>query len=225
MPAIDEPVILLPVKGLGTSKTRLSPILSVGERAKLTLLLLWDVLECFEKYRNRFVVTSDGEVAAFARDHGSGVIESYFGDLNSDLAFARSRCTKEGGASVLYLLPDLPTLTRMDVDAMVGLEGKHPSTVVAPSKDGGTNALLLKPCDLIEPLFGTKSLERHLSRLMAVGVEPEIYSSMGTSFDLDTETDLMRLIELAQSTEKGRAVSYLLSLDLDGLKKKSNRFN
>ncbi len=216
--AIDEPYILLPVKGLGASKTRLSPILSADERGRLTLLMLEDVMESVGGYRNAYVVTGDAVVDAFSREHSFRVIESNLGDLNADLAYARSRCVAAGASSLLYLLPDLPALKADDVGRMTELSGDAPSAVIGPSRDGGTNALLLKPCTLIEPSFGRLSLERPKRSLRQVGVEPKIYSSLGTELDLDSPEDARRLIEIGvQLRGGGRALSYLNEIGAERL--------
>jgi len=210
MPPSDDLFILLPVKKLTTSKTRLSPVLSPEERSRLTLLMLEDVIKSVSGQQNAFVVTGDQTVGTFAIEHGLGLIESGLGDLNADLVYARTRCIAAGASSILFLLPDLPTLSTRDIEGMIELGRDAPSAVVAPSRDGGTNALLLSPCDLIEPAFGYMSLERHVRELRAVSVEPSVYSSLGTELDIDTPEDARILLEIGGRFCGGaRALSYL----------------
>jgi len=213
MLAPEETYILLPVKRLSASKTRLSPILRAEERSKLTLLMLEDVMEVVIGYGNAFVVTKDEVVGTFAKERGLSVIDSRFGDLNADLVYARSRCTLTETKNILFLLPDLPAVTADDIEGITELGGKAPSAVIAPSKDGGTNALLLRPSDLIDPGFGSLSFERHVKNLRKLGVEPSVYSSLGTELDLDTPEDAKKLLEIGwRSRAKSRALSYLMEI-------------
>ncbi len=78
-----------------------------------------------------------------------------------------------------------------------GLELGRPA-VIAPDRAGqGTNALLVRPAALMPFAFGERSYGRHLALARDAGVEPAIYRSPGTQFDVDTAGDLAELRGLA----------------------------
>jgi len=61
---------------------------------------------------------------------------------------------------------------------------------LAPCRHGtGTNALFLRPPDLIAPGFGADSFRRHCDLARRAGLEPVIVRMPGLAFDLDTPLD------------------------------------
>jgi 2-phospho-L-lactate guanylyltransferase len=68
----------------------------------------------------------------------------------------------------------------------------------------GTNALLLRPPDVIEPSFGPDSLGRHIAAADAAGVEHRVEHVPSLSFDVDTSDDLA---VVAQAIEERHAVA------------------
>jgi 2-phospho-L-lactate guanylyltransferase len=66
--------------------------------------------------------------------------------------------------------------------------------VVAASRDEeGTNALLLRPPDVIAPAFGPPSVARHIQAGLAAGAVTLVRSALGLSLDVDTPADLAAL--------------------------------
>ena len=65
-----------------------------------------------------------------------------------------------------------------------------PALVIAPCRHGtGTNALLLRPPDLIRFAFGPDSFAAHCTASRTAGAEPIIYRADNIAFDLDTPED------------------------------------
>lgn len=65
-----------------------------------------------------------------------------------------------------------------------------PTLVIAPCRHGtGTNALLLRPPDLIRFAFGPDSFAVHCTASRTAGAEPIIYRADNIAFDLDTPED------------------------------------
>jgi 2-phospho-L-lactate guanylyltransferase len=77
--------------------------------------------------------------------------------------------------------------------------------VIAPSRDGGTSALLLRPPDAIDFAFGEESFRRHCTLAQARGVQCQVYESPTLAFDVDVPRDLAILRQLQPET-------YLLTL-------------
>jgi 2-phospho-L-lactate/phosphoenolpyruvate guanylyltransferase len=68
--------------------------------------------------------------------------------------------------------------------------------VVAASRDRqGTNALLLRPPDVIAPAFGPPSVVRHFAAGRAAGALARLVTRLGLSHDVDTPADLASLLD------------------------------
>ena len=80
---------------------------------------------------------------------GLGALADEAPGLNAALAAALTRLDRAGAASATILPGDVPLATPDDVDAIVDAGGRAP-VVVVPSRDGGTNALHLRPPGALE---------------------------------------------------------------------------
>ena len=100
-----------------------------------------------------------------------------------------------GAAGLLILPADLPNLTVADIQALLELAGDRPhAIIIAPdATETGTNALLLRPPDLIQPSFGPDSYNRHCALARNAGVEPIIFRSPSLAYDIDLPSDLDHL--------------------------------
>ena len=108
-------------------------------------------------------VTPDAEVAEWAVARGVRVVDDGGRDLNDALTSARDEAVREGAASVLVLLADLPDVTAGDVQAM--LELPPCGVVLAPDENGtGTNALHVAAVSPLTFAFGPESFARHLTQ-------------------------------------------------------------
>jgi 2-phospho-L-lactate guanylyltransferase len=69
--------------------------------------------------------------------------------------------------------------------------------VIAPCHHStGTNALFLRPADLIPFAFGPDSFAAHCASARAIGVEPTVYRTQSLAFDLDTPADWREYVEV-----------------------------
>lgn len=206
--------VVVPVKELAEAKSRLAPILSAVQRRKLaiellehTLRLLYDLLEQNE-IGGVVVISNDPVVLQLTQNYkGYGLPESDQPNsfpttrLNLALAQASRLCKEEFGASSLLILPsDLPLLELEDLRAVLQslrLDATKPLAVIAPDRyENGTNALLLRPVDLLNfnYYFGEQSFSYHLKALQSQGeVDVIICQRPGLAFDLDRPEDLTGL--------------------------------
>lgn len=192
---------VVPVKDLWGTKSRLSPILNPGARAGLTLYMMGRVIRALHDadVTEVAVVSPDPVVLHTAADHGATPVTQESRGLNPALDEGR-QWAMEGGATALLVLPaDLPLLDEEDVRAVIGSSGDAPCAVISPDANrAGTNALLLKPPDVLPFLFGEGSYDAHVRAAVESGVPIEVCERPHIAFDLDTADDFREL------REKGR---------------------
>jgi 2-phospho-L-lactate guanylyltransferase len=188
-------VALVPVKRLEAAKSRLGPRLAADERQALALGLLRGVLAALravESIAERIVVSPDARVLALAEALGAWPLRQRDDGLNPALEAARAAAGAAEAA--LVVAADLPLLTPADLRALLALTPQPPGLVIAPdAAEDGTNALLLRPADLLVFGFGAGSLPRHLARARAAGATVAFQRAPGLAFDLDTPAHLDEL--------------------------------
>ncbi|MEM2907825.1 MAG: 2-phospho-L-lactate guanylyltransferase [Candidatus Hadarchaeales archaeon] len=186
----------MPVKRLSEAKSSLSHVLGEEERRELVLSMLADVLKVIKATTSLagvVVVSPDEEVLRAARISGAlGLLEPSVG-LNKAIELAIQRAAAEGADAVLVLPADLPLVRVADLENIIAMARSPREVVLAPSKDNGTNALLLKPPDAISLRFGGESFVDHLWEARGRGILPRIYRSTSIAMDVDNIQDLMNL--------------------------------
>jgi 2-phospho-L-lactate guanylyltransferase len=79
-----------------------------------------------------------------------------------------------------------------DFETLLEAAGAAPrAVIVAASHDGeGTNALLLRPPEVIRPGFGPPSLQRHVRAGLSAGARTLVRLELRLALDVDTPADL-----------------------------------
>ena len=126
------------------------------------------------------------EVAAVAE----GLETELESQLNAALTQAARYVVARGATAVLILPTDIPNLTAADVQAMASPRGGEAQIIIAPSRDGGTNALALQPPQAIPFAFGRGSFQRHRRLAEAAGIPVRVVESTSLRFDVDLPEDL-----------------------------------
>jgi len=203
---------IIPVKRLSEAKSSLRAKLTPKQRSRLVLSMLADVLGAVHQapsIASVAVVSPDERVLSFARLHGAeGVAEPGLG-LNEALKLAIRHTISKGIDSVLILPADLPLLKSVDVENLIAAASAPRDVVIAPSKAKGTNALFLRPPDLINLRFGGESFPLHVKEASQAGVRPRIYRSTTVALDIDEPEDLLSVETLGLGT---RTYEFLHSL-------------
>jgi len=173
-------------------KTRLRSVLSPAQRVRLQAAMLDDVLAALRASQvSRVVVAAgDDDVAGRARLAGVDVVrDPARANLNAAISHATATVAQRRDVGVLVVAADLPTLTATEVDRLLTAT-RRTSVVIAPTKDGGTGALLRRPGGVIDASYGLGSAARHaeLGRHASVPVLELIQP--GTSLDVDHPDDL-----------------------------------
>ncbi len=192
---------VVPVRGMRGGKTRLSAMFDEEERVALTGAMLRTVLDALSGavgVDGVGVVTPDPAVAlAFPALDGRVELVRQPPDavgLNHALNVGRTWAVERGATAMLALSADLPLLTPVDIEALVGASAP---LVLAPDRHGaGTNAVLLRLDGPYAPAanaftfgFGERSFPRNLSEADRLGLPVAVVKTNGTAFDLDFPDD------------------------------------
>ena len=200
---------LVPVKRLDAAKSRLVPELPRADVERLTLAMLGDVLEpllASPALGVVAVVTEDAAVARAADDAGARALLRPDPGLNAALDAGAAELAREGARAVLVVLGDVAGVTGPDVDALVqALEAQGGrGAVLAPSRDGGTGALLRAPHDAIPSRFGAHSAAAHREAARTAGVPWRELDLPGLAVDLDRAEDVIEFLRAGSGGERTR---------------------
>lgn len=169
----------MPLKS-GERKSRLSAVLTVAERARLSDRLAGGVLGALARSPQvgRTLVLSpecpSWPDAAWAQDRREG--------LNAELQRQHALLA---GLPLLVIHADLPFLETDDIAALL-VAAEEAGCAVAPDRHGtGTNAIALREAGDFAFAFGEDSFARHLAAWPGAAV----VRRDGLAFDLDTPED------------------------------------
>ena len=193
---MSKPWLIVPVKPFAEGKSRLGDELPSIERAALSRRLLEHVLATAatdDFFAVRLIVSRDACLKSLAARYGARLLAEHGNTLNLALEQARRLALQEAASAILILPSDLPRLQSSDLTALLTAGAGAPAAVISPSRDGGTNALLLRPPYLLPFAFGPDSFTRHCELANQAGVPPTIIQTPTLAFDLDTPRDLAEM--------------------------------
>jgi 2-phospho-L-lactate/phosphoenolpyruvate guanylyltransferase len=173
---------VVPMKSMDLAKRRLSGVLDDAGRRALARQMLEHVLSTLHE-----AGLAQVQVASADEDTGD--------HLNADVTAAARRVQEAGTNELLLIMADLPYLAASDIAAMIDA-GRASDVVIAEAKDGGTNALLLRPPTVLQFAFATArpSAQFHADHARNVGIEPAMVRRPGLARDIDTPDDLAALV-------------------------------
>ena len=201
---------IVPVKPFSEGKSRLAGYLSPQTRRALNRNLLTRTLDAIRLGQidaETVVVSRDNDALNLATRMGChGLTEELSAPqsletgsqlfpsapeihLNAALAQAARYAMARGATKVLILPTDMPNLTAEDVRTMSSPRGRGPQVSIAPSRDGGTNALMLQPVQAIPFAFGRDSFQRHQRLAAEAGIPVRVVESDSLVFDIDLPED------------------------------------
>lgn len=183
--------ILIPLKRLASAKQRLSPSASPASRRRLMLHMLGCAVKAARQAGIGPVALVSSEPAApeLAAAHQIQLLSD--GDLPWNEGLLHALCSvRPPPTAVLYLSADLPLVNAVDITRFVDAAA-DPGVAVARARDGGTNALLVRPADAIIPAFGQQpSATGHANQAAGRGIPVVIMDIPGLALDVDTINDL-----------------------------------
>ena len=208
---MDEMYAIIPVSKFSNAKTRLSPFLELKERENLLKAMLKDVTETLKPVLDEVVIISaDKDVLEYANElEVLTLVENEGLNLNTAIEQAMDWCRHK--TKKVFIVPsDIPLISKTNIDALIE-SGKVIDFIIAPSKGGGTNGLIIKP-QSIDMKFGEFSFKNHVKEANRNKFEPVIYDSFYMSLDVNTTEDLGEIIIHGSGSN---TQSYLKSLNID----------
>jgi len=178
---------LIPVNKLDEAKTRLSGMLSVGDRKGLVLSMLCDVLDSLEGIETVIISPTDFKDVLDYDFHF--IHEEKKEGLNAAVKKASQYAIDKGAKATLFIPADTPLLTRSHVNEIIELGKKHP-LIISPSSRGGTGILYRRPPFIIDSRFTSSSFSDHEKEARKRGVEMFVYDSFAISLDIDVPEDI-----------------------------------
>jgi len=210
--ALRGPIALIPVNRLERAKGRLSALLTPEERIEVAMATCSTVITAVRRAGLYIaVLTSDPRIAD---QQGIAVIDEdpALDGLNPQLESAILQINPPA-AGLLILHADLPLATPGAILAFVSQAPPAPSVTLVRSRDGGTNAMLLRPPGRFPLAYGPASAERHMEAATAAGMAVRIADLPALALDLDTPDDLEALMAVpgGDTTPAGRIVAAALA--------------
>lgn len=191
--------VIIPVKRLDNAKSRLSSLLTDGERKQFCLKMLEDVLSAVKSTKcahETVVVSKDPMVSQVAKNFEVTHLKEKKRGLNKTVSEAVDWCIEREATSVLVLPADIPLVIPTDLDRIFAL-GEKTSMVISPSRNGkGTNALLFTPPNVCPTFYGPHSFQRYIKEASKLKISLCRYRSPRIALDIDTVEDLTIFVSL-----------------------------
>jgi 2-phospho-L-lactate guanylyltransferase len=186
---------VVPARALSDAKSRLRRGLPQAAVERLCLAMLGDVVEALARVpgiARVVVVTPDAALAAAARAAGAEAWLRPDPGLNAAIEAAAARAAPGPEDGVLVVLGDVAGARPEELARLLAaLPGR--GVALAPSRDGGTCALLRVPRDVIAAGFGPDSARVHRERAARAGVACVELALPSLAIDVDEPEDLAAL--------------------------------
>jgi 2-phospho-L-lactate guanylyltransferase len=209
---------IVPVKRFENAKTRLSSILDIDARIRLSLIMLEDTLQILSVVHlltQVITVSADKRVEEIALKYGANfLLEEKERGVNSAVALADSYCKKEAAEATIVIPHDLPLLDSTDISRACELaENESRCIVICPSlRYDGTNMLLRKPPSIINTFYDADSYNMHIKEAIRLGIPVKRLFSKAIMHDIDTPEDVLEIIkEEEEESVAARSLEFIKS--------------
>src|SRR5919197_259934 len=174
---------IVPVKTFENAKMRLSSLLDIEERIRLSSLMLdytLRVLASVPLLTQVVVVSGDNRAEEIAAEHRANFLrEEKDSGVNSAVAVADNYCMKKDAEATIVIPHDLPLLDAIDISRASNLaKNENRCIVICPSlRYDGTNMLLRKPPSVMETYYDSDSYETHIKAAIEGGIAVKLFFS------------------------------------------------
>ncbi|MDG2334133.1 MAG: 2-phospho-L-lactate guanylyltransferase [Myxococcota bacterium] len=213
-------VAVVPVKSLASSKSRLLPELPRDALQALSLAMLEDLIRALQAtpaIETVAVATPDDRVAEHTRSLGAEALHGPDPGLNAAIDAAPGKLGLVDDAPLLIVLGDVPGARPNELQQLfeaLDALAPGPAAVLAPSRDGGTSALLRRPHRALPSCFGPQSATKHREAAQELGVPLRELPLDSLAIDLDRAEDLESFLALGEGGDSTRQL--LKRLDWPG---------
>lgn len=204
--------IILPVKHLRDSKSRLKDVLSDEQRWQFSYLMVMDTLQTLyssDHVQGVTMISSDQSLSQLAEQHHVDFILTNKDSGYSKDAMDAINTLSQNDVDKIAIIPtDLPQLSHHDLES---LDNAHEQgvTLCAAEKDGGTNALVFTPPLAIPLLFGLDSYKNHQQAAKDRGIIVKTVQASGMQRDVDRPDDLLWL---SKQSSGGQTWQYIRTI-------------
>ena len=168
------------------AKSRLSPVLTLGEREEFVELMLKDVLSTLSKAGVDKIDILTTSIYGVADDIEANVIVSELG-LNEVLNKYLTKISEP----VLIIMADLPLVTTRHINEIINSDA---NVTIVPGKGGGTNILYIKEPAKFHVKYYGSSFRSHCNIAKEMSQSVYVYDSFLASIDIDEPQDLVELL-------------------------------
>lgn len=202
-------IAIIPVKHLSRGKTRLASRLDREQLQRLSIAMLKDIIDALQQTPSIdrvAVVTPDSSVAECAVDAGAiGLLRNDPG-LNESIDAAQNELARADETS-LVILGDVAGVLPDELEQLFQALDPTLATgqaVLAPSRDGGTAALLRAPAFAIPSRFGPDSCRAHRELAQRAQIPYRELALPSLSIDLDVPEDVDAFLAGARGGKETR---------------------
>lgn len=193
---------IIPVNDPLRGKQRLSSHFANDLRAELVEAMLLDVIDACTSstsITDVMIVTPNPAIApatcTVMTDPGRGHAQAI------ETALERAGAAD----SVVILMADCPLVTGEAIDRLVGSAAP---LALAPAQDGGTNALAMRPANLLRPAFGVPgSSAITMATARELGLNMKLVNDPVFAIDLDDPRDIERIVSRSPTTRTSKLLA------------------
>ena len=207
-------VAIVPVKNFERGKSRLTSLLTVKERIKLSELFLDNTLNTLTKtpvISQSVIISSDKRAEEIVKKYDAIFLgEKKDKGVNAAVALADTHISEYAVDASIVIPQDLPLLLPEDIECIcTAAEKNERCLVICPSlRFDGSNALLRRPPLLLKTNYDNDSYNIHIKNAKASNASVMIIQIKRIMLDIDTIEDIIKLTEFS-STNK--VVTFLKS--------------
>jgi 2-phospho-L-lactate guanylyltransferase len=207
--------VVIPVKDLNSSKSRMAHALPAYARPALMSALLADL---FVTLKNCIHVTGVAIISrcpkagALAQDLGLEVL-SLDKDrcLNSGVCAAVTELTSRAITDMMILHGDLPLVESADIDDLIAAhrQSGHAVTLVPDNHNNGTNAMLLTLPTAMQFHYGQHSYQQHRMHCLDNTIRVQTVINQHIGCDIDVWPDFQPLLSLRTTGQRPQLARWL----------------
>ncbi len=185
--------VVIPMKDPSEAKTRLGDAMPQKTRAALTRTLFRQTLRVLRSLSVEVqivVVTSSQAIREIAIPFRAGLIDDPGKGLNAAAQAGAAYAAHHRFEAVCILPGDLADPAPADLQRLFAMGTDRPGVTIAPSHDGGTNALLVAPPDVLSFCYGPGSCAAHQKAAEDAGLDCLLMPLQSLLYDVDRSSDL-----------------------------------